>query len=104
MPLGAPANRQRVAVDDIAQRNGAPGPIREEGTQTEQERPNDEREELGEAGVMAYLPSKKIAIALGVTYDEAAFSESGEYRNSATDLFTALGAYLAPNDPPPGRL
>ena len=57
----------------------------------------------GGSGVMAYLPSKKIAIAIGVTYDEAAFDESGGYRNSATDLFTALGTYLAPNDPPPAR-
>ncbi|WP_255102551.1 MULTISPECIES: serine hydrolase [unclassified Synechococcus] len=57
----------------------------------------------GQAGVMAYLPSKKIAIAVAVTFDEEAFDPSGEYGNSADDIFRAIGAYLAPDEAPPVR-
>ena len=55
----------------------------------------------GYAGVEAYLPSKKIAIAVAVTFDEQAFDEAGEYTNSADGIFRAIGAYLAPDDAPP---
>ena len=55
----------------------------------------------GEAGVMAYLPSKRIAIAVAVTFDEGAFNSKGEYANSGDALFRAIGAYLAPDDAPP---
>ncbi|CAK6695035.1 serine hydrolase domain-containing protein [Synechococcus sp. CCY9202] len=57
----------------------------------------------GQAGVMAYLPSQKIAIAVAVTFDEEAFDSSGAYRNSADDIFRAIGAYLAPEERPPIR-
>jgi CubicO group peptidase (beta-lactamase class C family) len=54
----------------------------------------------GQAGVMAYLPSRRIAIAVAVTFDEEAFDASGGYRNSADDLFREIGATLEPEDPP----
>lgn len=57
----------------------------------------------GQAGVMAYLPSRRIAIAVAVTFDEEAFDASGGYRNAADDLFRAIGATLAPEDAPPLR-
>ncbi|MNC93749.1 hypothetical protein D3C83_104450 [compost metagenome] len=58
----------------------------------------------GGAGMMAYLPSKKVALALAVTFDEAAFSdETGEYKNSATDVLRAISTYLAPEDMPPAK-
>jgi CubicO group peptidase (beta-lactamase class C family) len=55
----------------------------------------------GEAGVEAYLPSKKIAIAVVVTYAPEAFDDQGNYVNSAEVLFRKLGAELAPDDAPP---
>jgi CubicO group peptidase (beta-lactamase class C family) len=55
----------------------------------------------GGAAVMAYLPSKKIAIAVAVTFNEEAFDQTGGYKNSGDDIFRAIGAYLAPDDPPP---
>ena len=55
----------------------------------------------GEAGVMAYLPSKKIAIA--VTYQPEAFDEAGNYRNEADTLFRRIAKELAPDDAPPLR-
>ena len=55
----------------------------------------------GEAGVMAYLPSKKIAIGIAVTYLPEAFDEQGNYVNAADTLFRRVGAELAPDDAPP---
>lgn len=55
----------------------------------------------GEAGVMAYLPSKKISIAIAVTYLPEAFDEQGNYVNAADKLFRRVGAELAPDDAPP---
>ena len=55
----------------------------------------------GEAGVMAYLPSKKIAIAVAVTYEPEAFDAQGNYVNAADALFRSIGRELAPDDPPP---
>jgi hypothetical protein len=57
----------------------------------------------GQAGIMAYLPSQKIAIAVAVTFDEEAFDPSGAYVNSADDIFREIGAYLAPDEAPPVR-
>lgn len=56
----------------------------------------------GEAGVMAYLPGKKIAIAVAVTFGEGAFDAEGNYPNSGDTLFRAIAALLAPDDAPPG--
>lgn len=55
----------------------------------------------GEAGVMAYLPAKKIAIAVAVTYQPEAFDDQGNYRNGADTLFRRIAAELAPDDAPP---
>jgi hypothetical protein len=57
---------------------------------------------FGEAGVMAYLPAKKVAIAIALTFGEGAFDEEGGYSNVGTSIFRAFGALLAPGDPPPG--
>jgi hypothetical protein len=57
----------------------------------------------GYAAVNAYLPSEKIAIAVAVTYEEAAFDSEGDYHNGGDALFRKIGAYLAPDDAPPVR-
>lgn len=55
----------------------------------------------GEGAVEAYLPSKKIAIAVAVTFDPQAFDSQGNYANSSDILWRQIGAYLAPKDAPP---
>jgi CubicO group peptidase (beta-lactamase class C family) len=55
----------------------------------------------GEAGVEAYLPSKKIAIAIAVTYEPEAFDDQGNYVNAADTLFRRISTELAPDDAPP---
>src|SRR5208282_1247486 len=50
----------------------------------------------------AYLPSEKIAIAVAITFAPQAFDAHGNWSNSSDPIFRAIGAYLAPNDPPPG--
>jgi CubicO group peptidase (beta-lactamase class C family) len=55
----------------------------------------------GEAGVMAYLPAKKIGIAVAVTYLPEAFDDQGNYRNEADTLFRRIAGELAPDDAPP---
>ena len=55
----------------------------------------------GYAASEAYLPSKKIAIAVAVTYAEQAFSDSGDVPNGGDVLFRKIGAVLAPDDAPP---
>jgi CubicO group peptidase (beta-lactamase class C family) len=55
----------------------------------------------GEAGVMAYLPSKKISMAIAVTYQPEAFDDQGNYRNEADTLFRRIAKELAPDDAPP---
>lgn len=55
----------------------------------------------GYAAVNAYLPSKKIAIAVAVTYKPEAFSSDGGYSNGGDALFRKIGALLAPEDAPP---
>ena len=54
----------------------------------------------GYGAVEAYLPSKKIAIAVVTTYGEGSFDEKGNYENASQAIFKAIGAYLAPEDPP----
>jgi CubicO group peptidase (beta-lactamase class C family) len=60
---------------------------------------------FGYAGVEAYLPSKKIAIAVANTFEEGSFDSQGNYQygNGSERIFNAIGAYLAPDDPPPAR-
>jgi CubicO group peptidase (beta-lactamase class C family) len=56
----------------------------------------------GESGSFAYLPSQKIAIAVAVTLDQAAFDADGLHSvNDADALWREIGKLLAPNDPPP---
>ena len=49
----------------------------------------------------AYLPARKIAIAVAATFDPAAFNPAGVEPNASDPIFRSIGAYLAPNDPPP---
>ncbi|NMN97451.1 serine hydrolase domain-containing protein [Antrihabitans stalactiti] len=55
---------------------------------------------FGYSSFMGYLPSRKIAIAVSVTYAEDGFTERGDYRNEADALGRAIGALLAPDDAP----
>ncbi|MEE6135557.1 serine hydrolase domain-containing protein [Mycobacterium sp. 050128] len=55
----------------------------------------------GCAGVEAYLPTHKIAIAVAVTYAPEAFDDQGNYSNQADILFRKIGAVMAPNAAPP---
>ena len=55
----------------------------------------------GYGAVEAYLPSKKIAIAVAVTFTPEAFDSEGNYANSSDTLFRSIGGYMAPDDPPP---
>jgi CubicO group peptidase (beta-lactamase class C family) len=56
----------------------------------------------GYGAVTGYLPAKKIAIAVATTFGEKSFDEQGNYRHkSFQDIFAAIGAYLAPDSPPP---
>jgi CubicO group peptidase (beta-lactamase class C family) len=55
----------------------------------------------GYAAVEGYLPSKKIAIAVAVTYGPAAFDDQGNYTNEGGTIFRKIAAQLAPDDAPP---
>jgi hypothetical protein len=55
----------------------------------------------GYAAIEAYLPSKKIAIAVAVTFAPEAFDSDGNYHNSGDTLFRSIGTYMAPDDAPP---
>ena len=57
---------------------------------------------FGWGGVMAYLPTSKIAVAVVTTYGEQAFDDKGNYKeaNASQPIFGAIASYLAPNDPP----
>jgi hypothetical protein len=64
----------------------------------------------GEAGVFAYLPSQKVAIALTVTFSQDAFAADGSYKpevtsNAADAVWREIATVVAPNDPlqPKGR-
>lgn len=57
----------------------------------------------GSAAVFAYLPSRKVAIAVAVTYEPSAFNDNGDYENEADTIFRKIGALLAPTDAPPMR-
>ena len=55
----------------------------------------------GYAALAAYLPARRIAIAVAVTYDQGAFDPQGDYQNEADTLFRRIGAQVAPGDAPP---
>jgi hypothetical protein len=57
----------------------------------------------GFAAVEAYLPSKKIAIAVTNTFDQSYFEDDNPNlaSNPSNVLFQEIAAELAPNDAPP---
>jgi CubicO group peptidase (beta-lactamase class C family) len=55
----------------------------------------------GYSAAEAYLPSAKIAIAVAVTFQPAAFNADGVEPNAADTLWRSIGTYLAPHDAPP---
>ncbi len=57
----------------------------------------------GYGSVEAYLPSHKIAVAVVTTFSERAFDAQGNNRaeRASAAIYAAIGAYLAPDDPPP---
>ncbi|MHA6796162.1 serine hydrolase domain-containing protein [Pseudonocardia bannensis] len=60
----------------------------------------------GEAGAFAYLPSKKVAIALALTFAEDAFAPDGSYKsevgsNAVDPVWREIATVVAPDDPPP---
>ena len=55
----------------------------------------------GYSATEAYLPSEKIAIAVATTFAPEAFDSQGNYKNSSDTVFRLIGAYVAPDDPPP---
>jgi hypothetical protein len=52
---------------------------------------------FGGSGMSAYLPERKISIAVANTYGEGAFAEDGSYSNGSVPLFEAIAAYVAPD-------
>ncbi|MDT5091466.1 MAG: hypothetical protein QOH60_829 [Mycobacterium sp.] len=55
----------------------------------------------GYAAVEGYLPSKKIAVAVAVTFGEQAFDNHGNYTNEADGLWRSIATSMAPDDAPP---
>jgi len=55
----------------------------------------------GYSATEAYLPSKKISIAVVTTFKPGAFDCQGNYANSSDVLFRMLGASVAPTSAPP---
>ncbi len=56
----------------------------------------------GEAGAFAYLPSRRVAVAVAVTFDPDAFDPTtGAYKNAADLLARRIGGVLVPDDAPP---
>ena len=55
----------------------------------------------GYAAVEAYLPAKRISIAVVTTFREGSFDAEGNPTNWAVPLYSQIGAVLAPTDPPP---
>jgi len=47
------------------------------------------------------FPSKKIAIAVAVTFTPEAFDSQGNYKNSSDTVFRSIGTYLVADDAPP---
>ncbi|PRB02548.1 D-alanyl-D-alanine carboxypeptidase [Microbacterium sp. MYb64] len=55
----------------------------------------------GYSATEAYLPSKKMAVAVATTFLPGAFDANGIYDNSSDRLFRQIATELAPDDPPP---
>ena len=54
----------------------------------------------GYAAIESYLPSKRISIAIAMTFNQNGFDSQGNYTNYWTTLYTKIGTLLAPHDPP----
>ena len=56
----------------------------------------------GYGAVEAYLPARKIAIAVATTFGEQGFDERGNYTQgrASWEIFAAIAARLAPEDAP----
>ncbi len=55
----------------------------------------------GYAGIESYLPSKRISIALAVTFKPSSYDYAGNPSSYwSTTLYTKIGKLLAPHDPP----
>jgi CubicO group peptidase (beta-lactamase class C family) len=57
----------------------------------------------GYAAIESYLPSKRISIALAMTFEPSTYSYGGAPDGYWTKLYTQIGAVLSPNDPPVSR-
>jgi CubicO group peptidase (beta-lactamase class C family) len=55
----------------------------------------------GEAGAFAYLPARKVAIAVAVTFTPQAFTSPQSPKNSADYLWREIATALVPDDAPP---
>jgi CubicO group peptidase (beta-lactamase class C family) len=56
----------------------------------------------GYGAVTGYLPAQKIAVAVATTFGEGAFDDEGNYKYSShSNIFAAIGTYLAPDHPVP---
>jgi len=55
----------------------------------------------GESGAFAYLPARKVAIAVVVTFTPQAFTSPNSPKNSADYLWRRIAAVLVPADAPP---
>ncbi|MCK0173344.1 serine hydrolase [Mycolicibacterium sp. F2034L] len=55
----------------------------------------------GYGAVEAYLPSRRIAIAVAVTFEPDAFDAGGDYSNAAQLMFARIAQHLAPDAAPP---
>lgn len=54
----------------------------------------------GYAATNAYLPSRRIAVAIAVTFAESGFDEHGNYGDASRRLFGEIAEYLAPTEAP----
>ncbi len=55
----------------------------------------------GYAGIESYLPSKRISIALAITFKPSTYDYQGDPSSYwSTTLYTQIGRVLAPHDPP----
>jgi CubicO group peptidase (beta-lactamase class C family) len=57
---------------------------------------------FGYAAIESYLPSKRISIAIALTFKPSTYSYAGDPSPYWTKLYVALGRIVAPDDPPVG--
>ena len=53
----------------------------------------------GSAAAVAYLPSKRVSIAVEATFAENAYDDEGNYEDTTPAILNSLGKLLAPSDP-----